>query len=198
MEDEDEAEPASVAYRYRKFTLGDIRLVVRCELHGYAKKPGYPDQFFTCYSLNEWDSKLSGGMNWRQKIDGQRGAVLGTEIKNNSCKLAKWAVQSLLADADQMKIGYVSRVNTSNPSEHVILSTQTFKPKEFSVQINLNQPNIWGIIKMFCELLMKKDDGKYVLIKDPNKSTIRLYSVPAETFEEDKSRRCYPFSGEGK
>ena len=41
----------------------------------------------------EWDSKYSGGVNWRQKIDTQKGAVLATELKNNSCKLAKWTAQ---------------------------------------------------------------------------------------------------------
>ena len=29
-------------------------------------------------------------------------------------------------------------------------------------------------------------DAKYVLVKDPNKPTIRLYQVPKETFEEDE------------
>ena len=143
------------------------------------------EQLFTCYALNEWDSRFSGGMNWRQKIDQQRGAVLGTEIKNNSAKLARWAAQSLLADADQMKIGYVSRTAVNNSFQHVILGTQSFKPKEFANQINLNLINIWGIIKMFCELLNKKEDGKYILMKDPNKPTIRLYSVPLDTFEND-------------
>lgn len=148
---------------------------------------GTQESNFTCYALNEWDCKYSGGMNWRQKIDQQPGAVLGNEIKNNSCKLAKWAVQSLLADADIMKIGYVSRVAPNNPFDHMVLGTQSFKPKEFATQINLSPLNVWGIIKMFCELLTGKEDGKYVLIKDPNKSTVRLYSVPPETFEnEDK------------
>jgi translation initiation factor 3 subunit D len=35
----------------------------------------------------------------------QRGAVVATEMKNNSCKLARWATQAILAKADQMKIG---------------------------------------------------------------------------------------------
>eukprot|EP01035_Chromulina_nebulosa_P017370 gene17370-22918_t len=182
--EDDEGEPASVAYRYRKFKLGDIRLVVRTELHGWTNR-GDQELYFTTYALNEWDSRFSGGMNWRQKLDSQRSAVLGTEIKNNSCKLAKWAAQSVLAGADLMKIGYVSRQAPTNPLEHVILGTQSFKPKEFSTQINLNSINIWGIIKMFCELLSKKEDGKYVLIKDPNKSTVRLYSVPLDTFEAE-------------
>lgn len=177
-------EPASVAYRYRKFTLGGIRLVARCELHGWLNKRG-EDQNITVYALNEWDSKYADGVNWRQKIDQQRGAVLATELKNNSCKLAKWTAQSILAGADQMKLGYVSRVSTTNPYEHAILATQFFKPKELAQQINLSVNNMWGIIKMICELLMNKPEGKYVLLKDPNKATVRLYSVPL-SFDEDE------------
>ena len=68
--------------------------------------------------------------------------------------------------------GYVSRVTSSNPSEHVILATQFFKPKDFAAQINLSLLNIWGIVKMICELLLSKEDGKYVLMKDPNKPIV--------------------------
>ena len=32
-------------------------------------------------------------VDWRQKLDTQRGAVLANELKNNACKLAKWTVQ---------------------------------------------------------------------------------------------------------
>jgi translation initiation factor 3 subunit D len=177
-------EPASVAYRYRKFTLGSIKLVTRCELHCWTNKRG-EDQLMTCHSLNEWDSKFSGGVNWRQKIDQQRGAVLATELKNNSCKLAKWTAQSILAGAHQMKLGYVSRTTSSSSSEHQILATQFFKPKDLAMQINLSLTNIWGIVKMICELLLSKEDGKYVLLKDPNKPIVRLYAIPLNTFEEE-------------
>ena len=47
----------------------------------------------------------SGGVDWRIKLDNQRGAVLATELKNNSCKLAKWTVNALLAGSDQLKFG---------------------------------------------------------------------------------------------
>ena len=36
--------------------------------------------------------RLAHGVDWRQKLDSQRGAVVATELKNNSCKLAKWTV----------------------------------------------------------------------------------------------------------
>jgi len=53
-----------------------------------------------------------------------------------------------------------------------------------AVQTNLSVANMWGVVKMLCELLMTKEDGKFVLLKDPNKATLRLYRVPINTFEE--------------
>ena len=44
-------------------------------------------------------------MDWRQKLDSQRGAVLATELRNNSCKLAKWTVSSILAGSEYLKLG---------------------------------------------------------------------------------------------
>jgi translation initiation factor 3 subunit D len=178
-------EPASIAYRYRKFTLGNIRLVLRTELHGWIEKHNEA-VFMNSFALNEWDSRFSGGVNWRQKIDSQRGAVLATEVKNNSCKVAKWTAQSLLSGAGQMKIGYVSRVGATNNEVHTILATQFFKPKDLAQQINLQINNVWGIVKMICELLLNKPDGKYVLLKDPMKPIIRIYSTPLNTFEDDE------------
>jgi translation initiation factor 3 subunit D len=178
-------QPASAAYRYRKFTLGSIRLVARTELQCWHNKKG-EEQLMTCHAINEWDSKFSGGVNWRQKIDQQRGAVLAAELTNNSCKLAKWTAQALLSGAHQMKLGYVSRASPTNPHEHVILATQYFKPRDLAQQINLSINNIWGIVKMICELLMKKADGKFVLLKDPNKAIVRLYSIPIDSFEDEE------------
>ena len=140
----------------------------------------------TAYALNEWDSKFSGGIEWRQKIDSQRGAVLATELKNNSCKLARWTAQSILAGADQMKLGYVSRTARANPYDHIVLATQFYKPREFATQITLNVNNMWGIIKMLVDLLMTYDDGKYVIARDGLKPLVRIYAVPPNTFDESE------------
>jgi len=180
-----EVDPASVAYRYRRFTLGSIVIISRCELHGWALRRG-EEQLMNAYALNEWDSRFAGGVEWRQKIDQQPGAVLATELKNNSFKLAKWTAQSILSGADVMKIGYVSRVARTNNYEHVILATQFLKPTELAQQIALSLTNIWGIVKTLADLLMTQEDGKFVFLKDPNKPTVRLYSVPQSTFETDE------------
>lgn len=115
----------------------------------------------------------------------QRGAILANEMKNNANKLAKWTAQSLLSGVDEMKLGYVSRVNYKDPYSHVVLGMQSYNPATFCTQLALSQNNMWGIIKMLAELLLEQPEGKYVIMKDPNKPVVRLYSVPQNTFEED-------------
>lgn len=110
--------PASKAYRYRRFDLSlekdeePLHLIVRTELDAVVKNNiNGEDQYLTIKALNEFDNKAQGSggaLDWRSKLASQRGAVLATEMKNNSCKLARWAVQSILAKADTMKLGYVN------------------------------------------------------------------------------------------
>ncbi|KAL0407378.1 UNVERIFIED_CONTAM: Eukaryotic translation initiation factor 3 subunit D [Sesamum latifolium] len=128
--------------------------------------------FLTLNALNEFDPKYSG-VDWRQKLETQRGAVLATELKNNANKLAKWTAQALLAGADMMKLGYVSRVHPRDHFNHVILAVVGYKPRDFATQINLNTSNMW------------LKEGKYVLVKDPSKPQVRIYDVPQDAFDND-------------
>lgn len=183
---DDDAEVASVGYRYRKWELesGHI-LIARCEHDAVmAGKPDTPEQYINIKALNEWDPKASG-VDWRQRLDKQRGAVLATELKNNSAKLAKWTLCSLLAGSDAIKFGYVSRVSANDSSKHVILGTQQFKPQEFAAQITLDMSHCWGVLQAIIDVCMKLDGGKYLILKDPNKPIMRIYRVPADTFESD-------------
>ncbi|CAG9835933.1 unnamed protein product [Diabrotica balteata] len=123
ISEEEEGEIASVAYRYRKWDLGGgITLVARCEHDAVVQSPNGELQFLTIKALNEWDSKLANGVEWRQKLDTQRGAVLANELRNNACKLAKWTVQALLAGSDQIKFGYVSRAHVRDNSKHTLVA----------------------------------------------------------------------------
>ncbi|KAK6917578.1 Eukaryotic translation initiation factor 3 subunit D [Dillenia turbinata] len=177
-------EVASVAYRYRRWKLDDdMYLVARCEVQSVSEI-NKQRQFLTLNALNEFDPKYSG-VDWRQKLETQRGAVLATELKNNANKLAKWTAQALLASADLMKLGYVSRVHPRDHYNHVILGVVGYKPRDFAMQINLNQANMWGIVKSIVDLCMKLNEGKYVLVKDPSKPQVRIYEVPADAFEND-------------
>ncbi|KAJ1548944.1 hypothetical protein HK405_012534 [Cladochytrium tenue] len=205
-----DAEPlAPVIYRYRKWDLGGVTLVVRTALDAVVVgAPGTTSQnadsevleavtapsvgsdllFATMKALNEFDSRApgaGGAPDWRQKLDAQRGAVMATEIKNNGNKLARWTTEALLAGADQLRIGFVSRSTPKDRNRHAVLGSAVFKPREFASQMNLNLNNGWGIIKTFVDLVLKYEDGKYVMLKDPNKPMLRLYSVPATAFEDD-------------
>ncbi|CAO1948396.1 unnamed protein product [Urochloa humidicola] len=178
-------EAASVAYRYRRWKLDDeTSLVARCEVHAVNIDPRGERQFLTINALNEFDPKVTG-VDWRKKLETQRGAVLATELKNNANKLARWTAQALLAGADMMKLGYVSRLHPRDHYNHSILSVIGYKPRDFAAQINLNTANMWGIVKSIVDVCMKLGEGKYVLVKDPLKPQVRLYEVPNDAFEND-------------
>eukprot|EP00123_Amoebidium_parasiticum_P009045 comp19189_c1_seq1/m.21899 comp19189_c1_seq1/g.21899 ORF comp19189_c1_seq1/g.21899 comp19189_c1_seq1/m.21899 type:complete len:559 (-) comp19189_c1_seq1:423-2099(-) len=195
-------EVASVGYRYRKWDLGDnINLIARTEVDAAMKTPKGEVNFLSIKALNEYDPKASG-VDWRQKLDSQKGAVLATELKNNNNKLAKWTCAALLSGADQLKLGYVSRNNVKDNTHHTILGTQYYKPKEFATQINLNIHNCWGILRSLVDICLQKPEGKYLFLKDPNKAVIRLYKIPEDAFEseddseEEEAPRSNPFNAE--
>lgn len=132
--------PASKAYKYRRFDLSleadaePLHLIVRTEVDAVVKNNiSGEDQMLVIKALNEFDNKAQGSggaLDWRSKLASQRGAVVATEMKNNSCKLARWTTQSILAKAHLMKLGFVSRANPKSTAEHVILGVLGYKPRE--------------------------------------------------------------------
>jgi translation initiation factor 3 subunit D len=204
----EETEPlASKAYKYRRFDLSiekdeePLNLIVRTEVDAVLKGTTGADQHIVIKALNEFDHKAQGAggaLDWRTKLASQRGAVVATEMKNNSCKLARWTTQAILAQADHMKLGFVSRSNPRSSTSHVILGVVGYKPRDFATQMNLNLGNGWGIVRTVVDLIhsLNEDEDeeegedklkKYVLVKDPNKPVVRLYSVAYNTFEEEET-----------
>lgn len=151
-------------HRYRKWQLSDsLSIVVRCEVDGISSIKGQ-DQLLLIKTLNEYDSRASG-LDWRQKLDQQRGAVLATELKNNAAKVARWTAQALLASADIIRLGFVSRVSSRDNKAHVVLGAAAVKPREFAQQISLSMDNCWGIVRAIVDLIMLQEDGKFLLVK---------------------------------
>ncbi|KAK4170432.1 hypothetical protein QBC43DRAFT_249931 [Cladorrhinum sp. PSN259] len=191
---EEKVPAASKGYKYRRFDLSTsdedpMYLVVRTEVDAVQRNAiNGDDQFITVHALNEFDSKAQGSggaLDWRTKLVSQRGAVVATEMKNNSCKLARWTVQSILAKADVMKLGFVSRVNPKSNDKHVILGVVGWKPKDFANQMNLQLSNGWGIVRTIADMCLHQEEGKFILVKDPNKNILRLYALPAGSLDED-------------
>jgi translation initiation factor 3 subunit D len=51
--------------------------------------------------------------------------------------------------------------------------------------MNLSLSNGWGIVRTIADMIKNREDGRYVLVKDPNKSILRLYEVPQGSLDED-------------
>eukprot|EP00731_Ephydatia_muelleri_P029154 Em0020g798a len=180
----------SVAYRYLRWNLKDNSgLVVRCEYDAVVPQPGGGKSYINIRALNELGpKKASSGIDWRKKFEQQKGAILATELKNNSFKIAKWALTSILAQASYIKFGYVSRIFNRDNSKHEILGVQQVKPLELATQMTLDVPNAWGVLLAVieaCRALPVDEDrtAKYLVLKDPNKPVVRIFRVPKDAFE---------------
>ena len=71
-------------------------------------------------------------------------------------------------------LSYVSRKNFMDSTKHCILGTQQFRPRELASQMNLSMDNGWGIIRCIVDYCMSLSDGKYLILKDPNKASRNL------------------------
>ena len=74
---------------------------------------------------------------------------------------------------------------------------QGVKPKDFASQINLSMDNCWGIVRALVDMCLKLDEGKYLIVKDPNKQLMRLYTVPDDAFETNYTEEPLPENEEG-
>ena len=85
-----------------------------------------------------------------------------------------------------VSVSFVSRVSPKVNDKHVVLGVIGWKPKDFANQMNLQLSNGWGIVRTIADMCLQRDEGKYVLVKDPNKSILRLYEVPGVLDEDDE------------
>jgi hypothetical protein len=52
-------------------------------------------------------------------------------------------------------------------SNHIVLGTQTSKPKDLAGQMSLNPDHCWGIVRALVDMLMKQpegESGQFVLV----------------------------------
>ncbi|KAJ1914784.1 hypothetical protein H4219_004629 [Mycoemilia scoparia] len=161
-------------------------LAVRTELNAVDKTTN--QNYLFARALNQFSVRApgaGGALDWNTKIHTSRGAVVATERKNNAAKLAKWGIQAVLANANQLKLGYVSRINPAKRSAHQVLTVEKYRPEEFLKQLNVDIDNAWGIVKAVVDLCLALPEGRYVLVRDPNKPKMFLYLVPPGTFDDD-------------
>lgn len=86
----------------------------------------------------------------------------------------------------------MSRANPKTNDKHVILGVVGWKPKDFANQMNLQLSNGWGIVRTIADMVLQQPEGKYILVKDPNKNILRLYQVPAGSLDDEEEEVAEP------
>lgn len=111
-------------------------------------------------------------------------------MQDNSCKVSRWVVQSLLAGVDAMKFAFITRKSAKVTSSHVLLGTYGIDTKSFANQINLNMPVCWAILRETIDYIFSYKEmtgtGEYIVMKDPNKAVMRIFKVTADEIDEDE------------
>jgi translation initiation factor 3 subunit D len=124
---------------------------------------------------------------WKANLDLMMAQCLTKEVQDNSCKISRWVVQSLLAGVEQIKFAFVTRRNTKDPSRHVILGTYGIDTRSFCNQINLKMEQCWAGLQQLidCVYGVEEPSGEYLYMKDPTKAMMRLFKITAEEEDED-------------
>lgn len=166
-----------VGFIYKKFILeGKSEVVIRVEVDSYIKDSNGKENLCMVKALNEYDLST----DWRKKLETHRGALVTTEIRNNSCKVNKWVCQAYLAEAETIKLGYVSRINSKESGKHAILGVDSYTVKDLSQIISFKMKECWYIVKYLMDYFSKQNNGKYAIVKIPFKQQMRIFRIPEE------------------
>jgi translation initiation factor 3 subunit D len=146
------------------------------------------------YAFNEHTLERS---NWKSTIDNSIVPCLNAEVTNNSFRVSRYLVQSILANVDYIKFAFISRKNMGSNKEHQVVATHTVKTHAWANQSNLNMDRMWCIIKRIVEEVEEakvegqEEDGmgEFVLLKDFQRVEFRLYKKDDADEEEEEEEQ---------
>lgn len=164
------------AYRYSKFKLGEsFSMLVRSEVSN-AMTSESNGELALSRALLDTEANT---MDWKQRLDTQRGAVLAQAMKNNGATLARWIYSAVFGGCSSLKLAYVARQAPKSPQRHLILGVHDFEPYDLAKQMSLNVANGFGILRALADLCLSLPENQtYAIVRDANKPLLRLYSVP--------------------
>ncbi|MCQ2816708.1 MAG: eukaryotic translation initiation factor 3 subunit D [archaeon] len=176
----DENQVENVIYRYRQFTVGDMVVLVRCQVHSYEINGAGKKEYVNIYALNEYDKST-----YLTKDSNLFSTLIRKEVQTNHLKIAKWGVCSYLGDVEKLKIAFVSRKDVKDNKEHLISGIYEIPTEQILRVTNFNKEIAWGIFKEIIDLVQRqKEDGDYILMKTTGltgyKFMLKLYRVPKE------------------
>jgi hypothetical protein len=204
---------SSVLYRYRRFTLGSEKLVVRTALHG-VNAARSEAQLHTVFAVTErWDETTTKS-EWKRSVRASPGRVLLNEVQENTAKFGKWVASSVLAGADFITFGLVTRSSKDDSTQHTVLGLEDRSPASLATVLSMSPKNMWGIVAWAIEMVREQvrelqearrdagdlgpdeeddSDYKFLLMRWPEtetgvKASIKLVEIHPEDFvdEEDE------------
>ena len=92
-------------------------LITRGQLHSFVNKTNDDIDYVNVYAMNQWKTSTS---SWKN-IETDRASILSQELSDNSTRVSKWAIQTMLAAADSMKIAFVTRQKLTDNTRHKII-----------------------------------------------------------------------------
>jgi len=100
-------------------------------------------------------------------------------------KLARWIAESHLAGSEELRLGFVARKNNKDPTRHDILQVQRFKTDAFALSARVKLSHLWGVLNEIIKACRALEDGKYLLLKDPNEPKLTIFKVPTTAFTDE-------------
>ena len=212
-EDTDDKNVEHLGYVYRLWTLDDMKILVRSQVHAYnplnnyksddeeeekeeeekeeeeeneekEKKKNY--EFINIFALNEFEKN-----SYLNKENNLGASLIKKELQNNYLKLAKWGILSYLGGVKKLKIAFVTRKNVNSNDKHLISTIYDLDTDDILMLTNFNKKIAWGIFKEIITYIKKnKGDGTFILMKTfgntSAKSLLRLFKVPDAYFKNNE------------
>lgn len=173
-----------LGYRYKIYKLAaNITICVRCANH--FKNPNTLDGVSNLFVLLEWNQSRQG---WTKDLDANLNTKLNTEIIDNTNKMSRWAIQSILGGVDRMRFAFVQRVDVTSNKAHKAIGFTSQQPETFINQLNMKMSNCWAILKDLLSTVLTQEQtaADYLYMKDPSQYNYRLYyMVKTENEGED-------------
>ncbi|CUF83293.1 eukaryotic translation initiation factor 3 subunit 7, putative [Bodo saltans] len=162
-------EKTTSMFKYRRYNIGEKAekyvLLVRSEIDAVQN-----DQQLRIFGLLEHLPSQKDKL-WTRALDTSRATVLVNEVKVNKFKFTRWIAQSVLAGANLMKIGFISRI---------LEPRSITKKKGDSDQVTTelkSVPRIYPVKKDESVVKVKKDDSASKKDDDASAADNHIHAV---------------------
>lgn len=187
-----------VAYLYRQFQYDEGTVVCRCEVNGYQ---GTKNDLVLTRCVLQYNPQSSQAQDWKKTIGTKYRTIMLGAIRQNRSMVARWTAQAILAGAKKVKLGFVARNRITSNTSHSLCTTRSFTDKEMANEVNggngRDMPrNMWGMFFAIVKTVRAEEDGRFILVKDPNQPRLRIYRIYDNEFDNEGEKDASESEGE--